>query len=96
MKSDKKTSVRLPSKRLEDIDQICRENGNCSRAKVIKDALDFVIKGRSEIKFEPLNQINNFDKPAKTLVIEHDNLGNIKNSYREPVEKAKVVIVDEQ
>ncbi len=55
MKSDKKTSVRLPSKKLEQIDGICKDNGNCSRAKVIKCALDFVINGKSEIKFDQKN-----------------------------------------
>lgn len=96
MKSDKKTSVRLPSKRLEELDKICIENGNCSRAKVIKDALDYVIEGKSDINFKQTEKINNFDKPSKILVIEHDNLGNIENIYQEPAEKIKVVITDEE
>ena len=50
MKSDKKTSVRLSSQQIIDLDKICKNNG-CSRSKAIKSAIDLVTKGTSEIDF---------------------------------------------
>ena len=50
MKSDKKTSIRLSSQQIIDLDKICKNNG-CSRSKAIKSAIDLVTKGISEIDF---------------------------------------------
>ena len=51
MKSDKKTSIRLPAEQMMDLDKICKKNGNCSRANVIKESINQVTKGTSSINF---------------------------------------------
>jgi len=43
---DEKTSIRLSSKQLSALDEICKKDG-CSRGKVIRDAIDIITKNAS-------------------------------------------------
>ena len=51
-KSDDKFSMRFPTKRKEQLKQLCQKNGNCSTASIVKWALDLVLDGQSEDDFE--------------------------------------------
>ena len=44
---DEKTSLRLSSEQMEALDEICKKN-DCSRGKVIRDAIDMVTKNTNQ------------------------------------------------
>ncbi len=50
-KSDNKFSMRFPTKRKEQLKQLCQINGNCSTASIIKWTLDLALDGQSEDDF---------------------------------------------
>lgn len=72
MRSDKKTSVRLSSQQMADLDEICKKNGNCSRSKIIREAINLVTKGTSQIPFEMTKKIDNSDKPTEIIKVEKE------------------------
>ena len=72
MKSDKKTSVRLSSQQMADLDEICKKNGNRSRGNIIREAINLVTKGTSEIPFEMTKKMDNSDKPTEIIKAEKE------------------------
>lgn len=72
MKSDKKTSIRLSSQQMADLDEICKKNGNCSRGNIIREAINLVTKGASDIPFEVTRKIDNSDRLPEIIKVEKE------------------------
>lgn len=70
MKSDKKTSIRFSEQQMERMNDVSKKNNDCSRAKVIKSAVDLVTTGTSEIEFDA--QINNSQKTSELIEVKRD------------------------
>jgi len=70
--SDNKTSLRYSDEQKEKLDEILQKNGNCSRAKVIKSAIDQVTTGKSDIDFGEFAKPHNSEEATQEITLDQE------------------------